>query len=416
MSHLFWRELCFRRGSFVFGLLGVLAVAACLTGSRAFLAAHDFQTEALTGALEERSTERMSQMRDEARKFSKNLGFNCMLLPKGQALGTLYADGRSAIFLNEKEVDTLATARLETINHLRPILRERVRWPEQDRDIVLVGVRGEVYIKAPRWQKPIEEAIAADKAHVGYALAREHGLTPGSTLTVKGRAFMVEHVLPQGGNEDDIAVRVDLDVAQAMLDREDKVSAVLALSCTCADGDPDLIRREVGRFVPGIQVVDFAVRARARIQARTAITAGATAEVNDIKASRSALRRQVAGFSRVLVALVTGGTILLLSVLTLNNARERRGEVAMLRALGVRAREVLGLFVMKALVSGALGGLAGCLLGTLGTRLVVGEGARVAAGYAATVFGVTIGIALLATLIPAARAAAEDPAGILNQE
>ncbi len=414
--HLFWRELRFRSGSFALGLLGVAAMAACLTGARAFLKAHDFQTEKLTGALEERSSERMADLRDAARKFSKNLGFNCMLLPPGQNLSDLYAKGRSNRFFSEKELATLVTSRPETLNHLRPILRERVRWPEKNRDIILVGVRGEVYIKAPRWQKPIEEAIAPGKAHLGLALARELNLKPGGTLTFMGRAFTVEHILPQTGNEDDITLRVSLKTAQDLLDQPDRASAILALMCDCADSDPNIVRREVEKVIPRIQVVDFTLRARARQSARNAIAEGTTAELDDIKQSRAALRRQVAGFSRVLVGLVTVGTVLLLSVLTLNNARERRAEVAMLRALGVRARDVLGLFLMKALLTGALGSLAGCLLGAVGTRLIAGEGANVSLGYAAGVFAATIGIALIATLVPAARAAAEDPAGILNQE
>ena len=171
ISRLFLREMRFRVGTFLLGLLAVAAFAACLIGSRAFLAAHDHRTEQLAGGLEERSGERMVALRDEARKFSKNLGFNCMLLPPGQNLADLYADGRSQRFFADADVTVLADARLETLNHLRPVLRERTEWPEQDRDIILVGVRGEVYIKAPRWQKPIEEAIETGQAHLGHALA-----------------------------------------------------------------------------------------------------------------------------------------------------------------------------------------------------------------------------------------------------
>jgi len=416
IPHLFWRELCFRSGSFALGLLGVAAMAACLTGARAFLEAHDFQTEKLTGALEERSTERMAELNDAARKFSKNLGFNCMLLPPDQNLGDLYANGRSTKFFSDANVDKLVASKPGTLNHLRPILRQRIDWPEQSRDIILVGVRGEVYIKAPRWQKPIEEAIASDKAHLGFALAAELGLTPGGTVTLMGRTFTVEHILPQSGNEDDITMRVSLETAQALLNLPGKASAVLALMCNCANTDPNIVRREIERVIPGVQVVDFTVRARARQTARAAIAEGTDAQLEDIKESRAALRRQVAGFSRVLVGLVTVGTVLLLSVLTLTNARERRGEVAMLRALGVRASGVLSLFMMKALLTGALGSVVGCLIGAMGTRLIAGEGADVSAAYAAGVCAATIGIALVASLVPAARAAAEDPAGILNQE
>lgn len=416
VTHLFWRELNYRRGSFVLGLLGVAAVAACLTGSRAFLAAHDHKTEKLTAALEERSTQRMADLRDEARKFSINLGFNCMLLPPEQNLGELYASGKSSRFFTEADIETLAKAQSETVNHLRPILRERIRWPEQNRDIILVGVRGEVYIKAPRWQKPIEEAIAPDKAHVGQVLARELGLEPGGALVFMGRTFTVEHILPQTVSEDDLALRVNLETAQELLGHKNSVSAVLGLMCNCADGDPGLVRREIDKVLPGVQVVDFTVRARARQVARDAISEGTSAEVEDIQASRASLRAQIATFANVLTSLVSAGTILLLGVLTFNNARERRGEVAMLRALGLSARRILTLFLSKATLIGVVGGIIGCATGLAGTRLASGPGASVSAGYLGIVLAVSVGIAVLTSLLPAASAAREDPAGILNRE
>jgi len=110
MARLFLRELRFRAGTFVLALLGVATFAACLIGSRAFLAAHDHRTGQLTAALEERSEERMTALRDEARKFSKNLGFNCMMLPRGQKLGELYADGVGVEQDFERTVELYRTA------------------------------------------------------------------------------------------------------------------------------------------------------------------------------------------------------------------------------------------------------------------------------------------------------------------
>ena len=358
----------------------------------------------------------MAALQDEARKFSKNLGFNCMLLPPGQNLGQLYADGRSEHFFDEEEVTALADARLETLNHLRPVLRERIGWPEQNRDIILVGVRGEVYIKAPRWQKPIEEAIKPDRAHVGHALAGELGLQPGAKLTFRDRTLTVGHILPQAGNEDDITLRVSLETAQELLNHPGKVSAVLALMCNCADGDPDIVRRETEKFIAGIQVVDFTVRVRARQTARSAIAKGTEAELEDIKTSRAELRGQIAAFAKLLTALVSTAAVLLLGVLTLNNARQRRAEVAMLTALGLSAKRILGLFLAKALLIGVVGGVMGCLIGIIGTRLMAGQGATVDPPFAVIVLAFSVGLAVLASLIPAAAAAKQDPAGILNQE
>ena len=58
-------------------------------------------------------------------------------------------------------------------------------------------------------------------------------------------------------------------------------------------------------FVAGIQVVDFTSRVRARQQARSAIAKGTEAQLEDIKASRAALRDQVAAFAKLLTVLVS---------------------------------------------------------------------------------------------------------------
>jgi len=413
---LFIREVRSRFGTFLLAILGVTTAAGCMVGARAFLSAHDLRTEELIGALESRSIQRMTELRDEARKFSKNLGFNTMLLPPAQSLSDLYAKDSSSHFFSPAQVEALASTRLESLNHLRPILRRGLTWREQNRKVILVGVRGEVYIKAPRWQKPIEEAIAPGVAHLGSALAKDLALKRGDAFAFQGRPFTVGYILPEAGDDQDISVRIDLAAAQEILDSPGKVSAILALTCSCADADPEMILREIGGIVPGVQVVNFAVRIKARITARTAINQGARAEVEDIRKSRAVLRTQTAAFARILVALVTLGTVLLLGVLTFTNARGRCAEVAMLRALGTRSRGVLALFLYKALATGAAGGVLGCILGSIGAEMIAGAGAKVSVGFLLLVCGTAIAIAVLASLLPAAWAAKQDPAGILNQE
>jgi len=413
---LFIRELRFRFGAFLLGLLGVAVMSGCLIGTRSFLTAHDSQTALLVEALESRSIQRMAELRDEARKFSKNLGFNAMLLPAGQQLSELYAEDRSSHFLTEDQVDALAAARLESLNHLRPILRQGIIWSEKSRKIILVGVRGELYIKSPRWQKPIAQAIDPGAAHLGHALARDLGLKPGDSFQLQGTEFAVEYILPETGADDDISVRLDLIAAQRILGVSGKVSGILALTCNCADADPDMVKREVSKIVPDIQVVNFTARAQARKKARKAINLGADAEIEDIRKSRAELRAQAAGFARILVWLVGVGTVLLLSMLTLNSARMRQPEIAMLKALGMGTNGIAWLFLQKALLTGIAGSLIGSVLGGLIARMIAGINAETGNGYIVAVCGGSIIVAVLASLLPAFRAAAKEPADALSRE
>jgi putative ABC transport system permease protein len=82
----------------------------------------------------------------------------------------------------------------------------------------------------------------------------------------------------------------------------------------------------------------------------------------------------------------------------------RMGEIGILKAAGIRNREIFLVFAFEALIYGALGGVLGCLLGAVmmlfGPAPEVGEAMRAAA--------ITIGLAVVvsaaAGAIPALRA------------
>jgi hypothetical protein len=413
ISRLFCSEMRFRPGTLVLGITAVSAVAGCVIGSRAFLAAHDAETDRLVAGLEARAAERMARLRDDARVFSKSLGFNILLLPAGQDAGRLHADHRSTHFFSAEDVDALGKAGLRTLNHLLPVLRHRIRLDAYGGEVILVGVEGEIYIRAPGFQKPIEEAIGPGKIHLGDAIRARMGLSQGDRLELHGRAFTVHRLLPQQGNVDDISILMNLGDVQAIAGLTGKVGGVLALSCNCAAGDLAPIRAEVARVLNGVQVVEFSVRARARQRARRAIGEGTRAEMDDIQASRDSLRTQIEAFTAALVALVAAGTIVLLAVLSVTSVRERRTEVAMLRALGLGSGAILALFLYKAVLIGVAGGVLGSLAGMLAVHQLAGPEATVGAGTVGGVIAAAVLVAVLASIVPALTAARTDPAVIL---
>jgi ABC-type lipoprotein release transport system permease subunit len=303
------------------------------------------------------------------------------------------------------------------LNHLLPILRQRVRWEAYGGEVVIVGIEGEIYIKSPRKQAPIEEAIAPGQVHLGDAVRRRLNAAEGRPVDLLGTRFVVRRLLPPNGTADDVAVLMNLGDAQRLLGRADQVGGIMALSCDCAAGDLEPIRRDVQRVLPGAQVVEFAVRARARQQARMAAAQTSRAEIDDVRASRDAVRIQLAVFARALVTLVAVSSMLLLAALATANARERRGEVAIWRALGLSTVNVLALFLVRGGLTGALGGVLGTGVGVLTARVAAGVPPRelppmLLAGAAA----LALAVAVLATLLPAWYASRQDPAPILNEE
>lgn len=414
---LFLREIRFRPAGFLIGLMAAMTVAACLVGARGILDGHDRRTDRLIAALEARAQVRMEQLSEEARVFTKNLGFNILLLPPGQDPGDLYATDSSTHFFASDQANRLGSAKLETLNHLLPMLRQRIAWPAYKGDVILVGVKGEIYIKSPKNQKPMEESIEPGRVHLGDAIHRRINVRVGDSVEILGERFTVHRLLPANGNVDDITVLANLGDVQRLLGRKDKISGILALSCECAAGDLELIRSEVSRTIPGVQVVEFATRARARDRARTAIAKGTSAEMADILASRRALREQLFSFAAILVVLVSVGTLFLLGALAAANTRERRPEVAILRVMGLSTSHILLLFLRKAFFTGLAGGILGCLTGLIAARQFGGTAVpSVSAGFLAGAVALATAVAVLGAIVPAWLASRQDPAEILNRE
>ena len=101
------------------------------------------------------------------------------------------------------------------------------------------------------------------------------------------------------------------------------------------------------------------------------------------------------------------------------NVQERRKEIGTLVAIGMSPRQVLSIFYGKALILGVVGGVFGY---AFGTGLAVWLGPRIARmpvlpipallGWALVI---SVVLTLLATAVPARKAAGLDPATILME-
>ena len=95
------------------------------------------------------------------------------------------------------------------------------------------------------------------------------------------------------------------------------------------------------------------------------------------------------------------------------NAHERRREIGTLMALGATQGIVLRLFLLKALVLGVVGGVAGAALGT-GLAVILGPKiAQIPVMPLPSIIGMGLGLSvalsLLASFFPARTAARTDP-------
>ena len=101
------------------------------------------------------------------------------------------------------------------------------------------------------------------------------------------------------------------------------------------------------------------------------------------------------------------------------NVYERRQEIAILMAMGAKSGFVLRLFLIKALVIGVVGGVAGFFIGTVMAvylgPLIAGIPALPMPPLLAGAIGVSAALTVTASIFPALRATRLDPSTVLQE-
>jgi len=419
-ARLILREIAFRKLNFGLAVLSVAAAAGCLVAQYTLLRVHDKQTERLLAAREAELRQMMARLQDDYRKIMLKLGFNIMILPAGASLNDLHNDEQPPALMPEEYAHVLASNRVMTINHVLPTLTRKVKWPEQQRKVILMGVKGEVLIQSAT-QKPLLEAVPAGHVVVGYELHQSLGLKAGQTLVFMGRNFTISKLMEEKGNTDDITLWINLHEAQQLLGMPGQINAILALECNCEADRLAKIRAEIGALLPGTRVIEFASQAITRAEARNRAAAQALASLQHEKEGRARLRAQQEAFAAWLIPVVLSAAAVWIALLTWLNVRDRRGEIGLLRALGVRAGQVLGVFIGRAAASGLVGAVIGAAAGVwVALRWDSGLPAEIYRqaldmGLLAAVVVTSPLLAAAAAWVPALVAARQDPAHILRE-
>jgi len=417
------KEILHRKLNFGLGLLSVVVASACMVGALTLLRRHDIRTAQIIALKEAETTEKMRKLQDDYRKIMKKLGFNLLILPKDQDVGDLYADGYVSQYMPEEYVNRLAQSRIMLVRHLLPILQQRLKWPEKQRTIVLTGVRGEVPLIHRTQKEAMLDPVPAGSMVVGYELARSLKLSVADKVTLLGRQFTISKCYPERGNKDDITVWINLEQAQELLDKAGKINGIMALQCFCPVDNMAEVRSEITGILPDVRVIELGGKVLIRAEARQTAKVAARQAIEAEKKNRALLRGEIETLAAVLVPLVIVGCALWIGFLAFSNVRERRSEIGILRAFGMRARQILIIFLSKAILMGLFGVILGCLIG-----FVVGTAWGPAPlttetfqkPFDPTLFFLVLVLfpvlSGLAGWIPAVIAAQQDPVIVLRQE
>jgi ABC-type lipoprotein release transport system permease subunit len=356
----------------------------------------------------------IAQLDDDIRKITKNLGFNIYVLPRDQNLADFYANDFGEKTMPQSLVQRLADSKdIITIQHLRPALIRKIDWPEQNLQLILMGVSGVVpWTHRQNAKVPLAEAVPPGKINLGHLLADQAGLEVGSNVVLRGEAFSVQEIYEPRGTKDDITAWIDLATAQRMLELPERINLIQALECNCASIDRLAeIEAEISNVLGSeVQIIELATKAIARAKARTDVKANGQRKLSTLR------RATLYGFG-----LLTVVSSLILAMMFLRNALQRVGEIGILRAIGVTRNQIALLFVSKAFVLGIVGGIVGFAAGVaclaIFGPIILNDGFTWPTVPSSLPLLVMIGtpvITMLATWIPIEFVTGRDPARILQ--
>lgn len=416
------REIRHRALNFTLGFISVSVAIACLIAALGLLQTDEATTRALLAKREAAVAEAGARLEDSMRKITKGLGFNVVIVPQDQDLAEMHLHGSLSKTMPESYVDRLANSTIVTINHLLPTIVKRIEWKEMNMSVLLYGTRGEAPIAHVDPKKPLLDAVPAGSMIVGHAIEQKLKLKKGARVTLMDREFEIIKTHAERGSIDDTTLWINLKEAQEMLGMQNLIHAIQALECHCAGDRIAMIREEIAKILPGVQAIERGSQALARAEARNAAADQAKESLAREQEARATLRIQREKFAGAIVPVVMFACALSIGLLAFNNARQRAQEIAVLRAIGLRSSQIVGVFLGKAALLGVTGALAG-----------FGAGLFIASRFAdPTVIGGPVpmpsgqwlllslllapALAAIGSWIPAMMAANQDPAVVLQKD
>lgn len=455
---LVFQEIRHRKWNFVLGVLSVSVAVTCLVGSWTLLDANEIQTDVflakkdveLQTSIKKREDEVKKAgkaLEDQMRKITKEMGFNVLIISAEQDLNELPKSGTLSTTMPEEYVSKLANSKIMTVNHLLPVLRHRENdWlgPKKKQTVLVIGTRGEVPILHRDPKKPLKggELVRPGTVVLGHLVRQNQQLKIGETIKILGRELTVAKHYKSRGTADDITIWMNLKELQDLKGQENLIHGILALECNCSSIDRVAeIRKEIIGVLPGTQVLEKGSRpALARAESRKAAKKVAVQSLKDEKkngtallqkekVSRDNLKTQQKTFANILVPLAIVGAAIWMIFLAYGNARQRSAEIGILRAIGLQAKQLMLLFLGKALLIGSLGAIIGYAVGfcfgVVGSGWSLPESMTESPITGSQLFvpqvlllavGMSLLLSAIASWLPAVFVARQDPATVLQGE
>ena len=401
LTDLTLKELWHRKSQLVSGLLAITLGIGVIVGIRSFSVVSE---KAVAVNLD-------------------NLGANILVLPQSSSVDNYYAADIDASTFPENYVERLVTSTISGVDNISPKLTRRVKIGDGS-SIVLTGIlpKSEIASK-PIWQQGglKGEALTASCAptgpkkyadeklqrkgidtlanydcFIGSGIATRLKLVEGSKLTIMGQEFAVAKLLPETGTVDDDRVFANLHAVQALLGTGEQISAIEIMGCCSAISDGLL--GKLRNVLPDTRITTIG-------------------QIVSTQIENNKLMAKISLVFLIIIIFVGGISI---GNYIWANVNERRKEIGILRMIGYHKGHIYYILVLKGIIIGLLGGIAGYIVGTLGAIWLGPQFAGIAVSPIYTLLlvsiALSISISILGSVIPAYLAGKIEPFSNMQED
>ena len=345
LTDLALKELWHRKSQLVSGLLAIVLGIGVIVGIRSFSVVSE---EAVAVNLD-------------------NLGANIMVLPQAASVDNYYSADIDAPTFPESYVEKLVTSTIPGVDNISPKLTRRVMVGTES--IVLTGIlpKSEIASK-PIWQQGglVGEALTASCAptgpkkyaneklqrkgidtlatndcFIGSSIAQRFKLSEGTTITIENQIFNIAKVLPETGTIDDDRVFANLHTVQSLLGTGEQISAIEIMGCCAAISDGLL--GKLRNILPDTRITT----------------------IGQIVSTQIETNKMMNKISLVFLIIILFVGSISIGNYIWANVNERKKEIGILRMIGYHKRHIYYILVLKAVIMGLVGGIAGYIVGTL---------------------------------------------------
>ena len=255
--------------------------------------------------------------------------------------------------------------------------------------VMVVGVEPQEEIKIKTWWRVGEGEYLdhTDQALLGAVVAELLGLSNGDRIALNGADITVAGILEETGSDEDYQVFVPLETLQKAFDKEGLISS-MDIRALCNACPVVMIADDINNSIPGVRAI--------------AVQQVASAEA-EMMGRINRFMLALAGITLAVGLFGVGNTMM-------RSVNERIKDIGIMRAVGASHNQIMKVFIYQAIVIGIVGGVFGYLAGTLlayalGPVLFGVSSISPVPQYFPMALGIAIGVAVIATVYPAFRAA-----------